>query len=287
MNDLPQQHCQVNGTPKDTIRVASRAVQYGDGVFETIRITDRRPEHLARHLARLRAGCERLALPAIDWRALRDETLALAQCESRAVLKIILARGPGGRGYRIPEQQTCDRILSLHELPEWPASISVEGIRTRLCRLRLADQPALAGIKHLNRLEQVLARAEWNEPAIMEGLLMDRGNRLVEGVMSNVFLVRRGKLVTPDLSACGVAGVMRSVIIDQARRQAVECNIKPVSLEELKLADEVFVCNSLIGIWPVTAIDGIRDYAVGPVTRGFISAGLGEGSPDDDRWYPR
>jgi 4-amino-4-deoxychorismate lyase len=173
--------------------------------------------------------------------------------------------GGGGGGYRVPEKVVPRRILQLHPWPDFPPAAGEAGVAVRLCATRLCHNPQLAGIKHLNRLEQVLARREWDEPQIGEGLLLDVDGRLVEGTMSNLFLVREQLLLTPDLRRCGVAGIMRSIILEQAERQSLRAEIRALDSADLLAADEVFLCNSLIGIWPVRAVDG-RPYRKGAVT---------------------
>jgi 4-amino-4-deoxychorismate lyase len=136
------------------------------------------------------------------------------------------------------------------------------GVRTRMCTLRLAEQPQLAGMKHLNRLEQVLARAEWNDPAIAEGLLCDAGGRLVSATMANLFAVIDGELVTPPLGRCGVAGVARAEILAHAARVAE----RDMRLADLQRASEVFLSSSVRGVVPVQSLDEWR-WAPGTVTR--------------------
>ncbi|MNV85640.1 Aminodeoxychorismate lyase [compost metagenome] len=124
----------------------------------------------------------------------------------------------------------------------------------------------MAGIKHLNRLEQVLARAEWQDAEHAEGLMLDASGRVIEGVYSNLFLVQDGVLLTPDLSRCGVAGVMRAELLAQAEAQGMRCDVGDIALDALLQADEVFLCNSLYGVWPVRALQQHR-WSVGPLTR--------------------
>ena len=139
-------------------------------------------------------------------------------------------------------------------------------MRVRRCDLALSLQPRLAGVKSLNRLENVLARAEWRDPAIREGLLADAQGRLVEGTMSNVFFTRGATLVTPDLSRCGVRGAQRERVLELARAEGIACEVRDVPFGELREAGEVFLTNSLIGLWPVAALDE-RRWAPGPVAR--------------------
>jgi 4-amino-4-deoxychorismate lyase len=274
----------VNGIARDSIPLLDRAVQYGDGLFETVRVREARPEFLARHLKRLDSGCQRLRFPPIPWASLVQEVTELAGQAPDAVLKIILTRGRGERGYRFAPDQKATRLLTLAPLPEWPADILRHGIRLTICATRLCMQPALAGIKHLNRLEQVLARAEWDNPGIHEGLMLDHTGHVIEGTMSNIFLVCEGTLVTPALTACGVAGIMRSAILDLARQLGLATEIRPVTLQQVRNSSEIFVCNSLIGIWPVRRIDGLADCPIGPLTRALADALISYRDSDEGNW---
>jgi len=276
----------VNGVARDSIPALDRAVQYGDGLFETVRVRGARPEFLARHLNRLGSGCQRLRFPPIPWASLVQEVTELAGQSPDAVLKIILTRGQSERGYRFDPDQEATRLLALSPLPHWPADIRRHGIRIRICETRLCSQPMLAGIKHLNRLEQVLARAEWDDPGIQEGLMLDHNDHVIEATMSNIFLVRDGTLVTPALTACGVAGIMRSVILDLARQFDIKTEIRPVTLQQARNSSEAFVCNSLIGIWPVREIDGLAGYTIGPVTQALADALISYRDSNEGNWYP-
>ena len=244
----------VNGVPGDVIPASDRGLLYGHGVFETIAIRTGRPEHWLRHMTRLHAGCTRLGIQPFEPALLAAEAESIINGTDEGVLKLIVTRGSGGRGYRAAGSTGCTRIMQLHPWPEYPASCAEEGVKTRLCDIRLGRNPALAGIKHLNRLEQVLARQEWNDADIREGLLMDADGYLVEGTMSNLFMVSNGVLMTPDLSRCGVAGVMRTIILELAEQQGLDTRITHIGHEMLIEADEVFLTNSLIGIWPVIAV---------------------------------
>ncbi len=256
----------VNGVSGDSISVTDRSVHYGDGVFETVAIRDGQPELWPQHVSRLRQGCERLGFAAPDSGLLAREAIQLSGNRERAVLKIIISRGGGGRGYRSPEKPSPSRILALHPWPEWPDEYYSQGIQARICNTRLGRNPQLAGIKHLNRLEQVLARSEWDDPAIAEGLMLDVEGQIIEGTMSNLFMVRNGVLLTPDLSHCGVAGIMREKVMAIARQRGIRCEIGRFVLSELEMAEELFLTNSIIGIWPVRRTD-TGDYpAPGKIT---------------------
>lgn len=256
---------QINGAPVDCLSSLDRGLLYGDGVFETISVRDGEPRFWFLHMARLTEDCQRLGIPSPDQKHLLAEVSSLLPGRERCVLKIIVSRGCGGRGYRAPAKAAPTQIIQVHSWPDYPQTCNASGVRVRLCSLRLGHNPALAGIKHLNRLEQVQARREWDDPDIMEGLLRDDDGNLIEGTMSNLFLVRSGVLMTPDLARCGVAGVMRSVVMDLAETMSLQVDTRELGLSELAQADEVFVTNSVIGIWPVVMVDETA-YHVGPVT---------------------
>ena len=204
----------VNGLPGDRVSVTDRGLAYGDGLFETIRVEQGRAGLLEQHLRRLALGASALALP-VDLAQLRNELEAAAAELQRGLLKLTITRGPAGRGYAIPAQVEPTRILQLSSLPDYPAANAAEGVRLFPCATRLGHQPLLAGIKHLNRLEQVLARSEWQDPSYAEGLLLDIHDRPIECTMSNLFLRLDERWVTPSLTLCGVRGVMRDYLMDR------------------------------------------------------------------------
>ncbi len=255
----------VDGCERETVPASDRGLQYGDGLFETMAAEDGRIALLEDHLERLSHGADRLGLPIPDMGVIRGEVLSLLPVQGRAVIKLILTRGSGGRGYRQPEKIAVRRIVSQHPWPDYPETWASDGVAVRLCETRLANDPVLAGLKTLNRLHQVLARAEWDDPNIGEGLMMDSDDRVVCGTMSNLFLVRSGALVTPDLLCSGVAGVMRKQILKIAAQMDLKIRERAVSLDDLLQADEKFVSNSLIMIWPIRQLDG-RVCATGPLT---------------------
>ncbi|MGJ0486750.1 MAG: aminodeoxychorismate lyase [Methylomicrobium sp.] len=257
----------VNGELRGTLPVSDRGLQYGDGLFETIEIRDQRPIFFDRHLQRLEAGCGRLGIPFPPPDLLTEETHALCRESSApSVIKIIVTSGSGGRGYRRPEILHATRILSLHPYPEYPEILDTRGINARICQMRLGMNPALAGLKHLNRLEQVLARAEWSDPAIHEGIMLDSAGHVIEGTMTNLFYVKNHTLYTAAVTQAGVAGIVRSLIMQLAKQHELEVEEVNYTPDQLFTADEIFVCNSIIGIWPVKQIAQLA-FAPGPITR--------------------
>lgn len=258
-------HGWVDGQPADALSVKDRGLAYGDGLFETIAVKGGQPLLLERHLQRLAEGCSRLAIAA-DQTPIRSELLAYAAAMGEGVLKLILTRGDSLRGYAADPAAQPRRILQGNPPAAYPAAHGQHGIRLFPCTTRLSEQPLLAGLKHLNRLEQVIARSEWQDAEHAEGLMLDVSGRVIEGVFSNLFLLRDGVLRTADLSRCGVAGVMRAEILFQAESLGIPVEIADISLDQLQQADEVFVCNSVYGVWPVCGYSALS-WPVGPLTR--------------------
>jgi 4-amino-4-deoxychorismate lyase len=255
----------VDGQPADALSLKDRGLAYGDGLFETIAVRDGRPLLLERHLSRLADGCKRLAI-AVDHELIRNELLAYATALGDGVLKLILTRGDSLRGYAPDPTAQARRILQGNPPAAYPAVHGEQGVRLFPCTTRLSIQPLLAGLKHLNRLEQVIARSEWQDTDHAEGLMLDQAGRVIEGVFSNLFLVRDGVLMTADLKRCGVEGVMRAELLFQAESLGIPTQITDITLEQLQWADEVFVCNSVYGVWPVHAYAALS-WPVGPLTR--------------------
>ncbi|MHC8318365.1 aminodeoxychorismate lyase [Pseudomonas sp. LB3P31] len=255
----------VDGQPAHTLSLKDRGLAYGDGLFETIAVRKGAPVLLDRHLARLLQGCQRLAIN-LDEGALHAELLAYARALGDGVLKLIVTRGESARGYAPDPAAPARRILLGNPPAVYPAAHAEQGVRLFPCATRLSLQPLLAGLKHLNRLEQVIARSEWQDADHAEGLMLDQAGRVIEGVYSNLFLVRDGALITADLGRCGVAGVMRAELLFQAESSAIPVHIIDITLDQLQWADEVFVCNSVYGIWPVRAYAALS-WPVGPLTR--------------------
>lgn len=258
----------VDGEPTRGLPLDDRGLAYGDGLFETVLLFRGRAVWWQAHLERLAAGAAALGIrppePLLWERDLAELLMAVpAPLPARLVLKLILTRGSGPRGYAADPLAPPRWISQLLPLPMEPGHWRSKGLRLRWCDLRLAVQPRLAGHKHLNRLEQVLARAEWSDPAIDEGLLCDSEGALVSAVAANLFLARDGRLLTPRLERAGVAGTCRRFLLDGAEEAAL-------SRADLLAADEVFLCNSLRGILPVTRLDD-RHWPIGPLTRDRIA----------------
>jgi len=264
----------VDGLPANAVPADDRGFTYGDGVFRTLPMRKGRVQWWPQQYAKLAADCRALGITAPTESDLNQDVETIALQLPDCVLRITVTRGSGGRGYAAPEFPQSRRVVSANPLPEYPGHWPKQGISVRICELRLAAQPRLAGIKHLNRLENVLARAEWSAPAIAEGLLLDEAGNVIEGTRCNVFMVEGGTLFTPDLSHCGVAGVTRDLIIAAAGRNDLRCHIEPINRLRLEAATEIFLVNSLIGVWPVAALEQRRwsDFKVALLVRKWLDA---------------
>jgi len=255
----------INGEHKKTLDITDRGLHYGDGLFETIEVMQQRPVFLTQHLARLKAGCQVLKLPYPDETLLLDEIKHVSNTCEHGVIKLMLTRGSGGRGYRQPDLLNPTRIIALHPFPEYPENFKTEGILTRFCTARLGINPLLAGLKHNNRLEQVLARSEWQDE-FQEGLMLNLNEHVIEGTMSNLFVVKEQKIYTPEITLSGIKGVMRQIIIKIARQNNLPLQETLLNRDFVQQADELFVSNSVIGIWPIKALEN-KTYSVGPLTQ--------------------
>jgi 4-amino-4-deoxychorismate lyase len=258
----------VNGAAIDVIGVRDRGLSYGDGVFRTFPLRDGKPVMWDRQYAKLMHDCRRLAIECPGSELLDRDLALLGAATPACVAKIIITRGESMRGYALPHPQAPTRVVTSGAIPKYPEHYAEQGVQTHLCKLRLSHQPAFAGIKHLNRLENVMARTEWSDTAIAEGLMCDVDDNVICGTMTNLFVVKNGGLFTPVLEKCGVSGVMRDVVIELADRHQIPVRITEISIDELLDADEVFVVNSVIGLWPVAGLNS-RVWKKGSITVGF------------------
>jgi 4-amino-4-deoxychorismate lyase len=251
----------INGETTDRINVLDRGLQYGDGLFETIAYRNNQLELLDGHLSRLIEGCQRLRISTKFLSQLeQDLKTAVSFLTHDAIVKIVVTRGVGGRGYRLDPDSRPTCIISTHDMPSYPTTYG-QGVSVRYCEQRVSENETLAGIKHLNRLEQVIARSEWDEPDIAEGLMFNRQEQLIEGTMTNVFAVKNNIIHTPELSFSGVKGVMRQRVIELAQQLGLEVKETVISKADIFAYDEIFLTNSIIQIWPVTRLESLKfDY---------------------------
>ena len=248
----------INGLNSDSVAVLDRGLQYGDGVFETIAFIQGTAPLWDRHMTRLTAGCRTLSLPRQDVARLADEARQLLHSDDglsgRRVVKIIITRGEHGHAY-FPGQGDATRILYTRSWPQRAQQTGVEGIVLHHCQTRLATGSPLAGLKTLNRLEQVVAAAEIRKAGFQEGLLCDADGFMVEALMSNLFWSKRGDLYTPLLDRCGVSGVMRAEVIEQAKQFGMRVHEVRETPEVLESAQAMFLSNAL-GLTAVREFSG-------------------------------
>jgi len=258
--------CLLNGEISSHLPVTDRGLHYGDGVFETMAVFNGTPRFWQYHIDRLNIGCESIGLPQVAQSVLLREVQTVSAGHSECVVKVLITRGETGRGYAPPARPQSNRLVISFPFPGGLDVVSRRGLNTRICDLRLGIQPRLAGIKHLNRLEQVMARAEWTDPTIDEGILLDREDHVISATAGNIFLVSNERLLTPRMDRCGVRGVMRHAVL-QAFMPVTEQ--RRISLDMLPEADEVFMTNAVRGIVPIIRI-GHWEYDIGPQTRKLL-----------------
>lgn len=251
----------IDGQPADGVPVDDRGLRYGDGVFETMAVVGGAVQTWARHCSRLRKGCEALGIPSPDDDVLADDLAALDSAlgvVATQALRLTVTRGGGGHGYAPGASCVPRRMWSLAPWPEEHRRWSEEGLRLHWLTTTLAIQPALAGLKHLNRLEQVLAAAELSRSDAQEGLVFDSQGYVVEAVSGNVFIRRGDDLLTPALDRCGVAGVARERVLAHAATLGYRAVVTRLRRTDVALADEVFITNVLRGARPAARLGPLR-----------------------------
>lgn len=264
----------ISGCAAGRIDPRDRGIAYGDGLFETMRWRGGRIPLLERHLQRLGLGAQRISLALPELGDIEARVAPSLERAADAVVKLIVTRGVGERGYaQSASTQSTAFVLLDAFAPRNPAN--PRGLTLRWCDTRLTPQPLLAGIKHLNRLEQVLARSEWAGPDPDEGLMCDPSDHVVCAVSNNVFAVLDGRLVTPAVDRAGVAGVARSVLMD-----SMDITVRRVSRAEFARTTEIFVCNAVHGAWPVIRLDE-RVLEPGPMVLAASAALAGAGLPPE------
>ena len=243
----------INHQPAESLSVSDRGFTYGDGVFRTLRASHCQPRLWRWQWQRLAHDCAALGLPLPDVDPLLADITRVCAGIDEATVRITVTRGQGARGYSPASAPGSTLIVQASPYLAAPDCCFRDGIVARLCDWRLALQPRLAGIKHLNRLENVLARAEWADPVIREGILRDSEGRVIEGTMSNLVICRDGALLTPRLDGAGVAGAVRACLMAMLPLQETE-----LQLGDLLAADEILCVNSLIGVWPLARLGDWR-----------------------------
>ena len=258
----------INGSFDHVISPFDRGFAYGDGVFRTMKMVDGLPENWPLHYQKLVADCAVINIVCPSAELLMSDLQQLFSPirlpeDQVAIAKIIITRGEGSRGYTPPAITAPMRVVTKSAMPQYPEIRFSEGVSLTVCETHLASQAKLAGIKHLNRLENVLARMEWTDThmtnGIADGIMLDSADHVIECTSANIFALFGDTLMTPSLHQCGVAGITRQRIIDLAYTLSLKAKIEVIDLPTLLSADEVIICNSLYGAWQVK---GIQEKAI-------------------------
>lgn len=270
----------VNGDRAGTVFPDDRGFSYGDGLFETIALRRGQPRYMQLHMARLASGCQRLAIPLPDPRAIESQIKALTAGHNAGTVKIIVTRGIGPRGYAPPVRPSPTLAVGFSVDPmAGMTGTFAAGWVVASCVVPMSGNRALAGLKTLNRLDNVMGRAECLAKGAAEGIMRGPERQVIGGTMSNLFLVRRGCLETPALDDAGIRGIMRGLVLDLAGKIGIPARECRVDSADLLNAEELFLTNCLIGIRPIRQFDG-QSFGLGPVTRqlaaGLLAAGVEE-----------
>ncbi len=264
----------IDGRAGHSIACSDRGLQYGDGLFETVSCREGQARWLPLHLERLQQGCERLRLPFRDFELLRGEICGFAAGQERCMVKVIVTRGAATRrGYAPAGDERPTRIVSRHDWPESPQR-GEPGFRLGVSSITLGMNPLLAGLKHLNRLEQVLAQMARDEAGLDEVLMLSTAGQVIGGSMSNVFFADETGLFTPALTDCGVAGVMRRLVLQAAARQGTGVRVRSVAPAELATVREAFLTNVRWGVQSARVLEGrtLQSDVYAQQLRGLIDA---------------
>jgi 4-amino-4-deoxychorismate lyase len=242
-----------NNVPCNAIDPLDRAFLYGDGLFTSVRVTHGTPHLWTRHLQRLQLGADRLKLD-VDFSLLESDVFQKAKFLQHGVLKIIVSRGVGARGY-LPPQQSAVIYLQLFPSMESADVVLKPSIVSDVLTSQLGQvMPQLAGVKTLNRLEQVLLRQELAQSRLSEGLVCDASGLIIEGVYSNCFFHVDGQWWTPPIECSGILGVMRSEIVERMQVQQIPLYLKTLHRDEIDRIEALFFCNALTQIVPVNQL---------------------------------
>ncbi len=240
----------VNGQPSDTISILDRGLLYGDALFETIALVDGQALLIEQHIERLQNSAKHLGFNIDTTILLNDIALLTKAHQGQNVLRVTLTRGVGGRGYMPDAAMACTRIVSLHDWPDYPDHYKTNGVNLSVSDVMLSTQPLLAGLKHSNRLEQVLAAQ--NIPSDCQDVVMlDNSLQVVECSKANIFVMVNNQWLTPQLNNSGVEGIMRNAILELASDLGISIKVSTISTKTMETATAAFICNSISGIWPV------------------------------------
>ncbi|USD41976.1 aminodeoxychorismate lyase [Vibrio sp. SCSIO 43135] len=256
----------LNGIESEHISPTDRSFQYGDGCFTTMLVKERVIEHWPLHLRRMKKALAVLDIQEPDWEQVQQWLAMAMRPESTSGLKLHISRGEGGRGYSPAQVSSPNVTISDFAFPSNYEQLARDGLALGVCNQRLGINPMLAGLKHNNRLEQVLLKAESEQLGYTDSVVLDVTGNVIETTMANLFWSDGSTLFTPSLLNSGVAGVMRQVVIDQAKAAGLVVADEDYDLDALLSAKEVFMTNSILGIAPVVQVAD-HHYSIGTLTR--------------------
>lgn len=245
-------YCLVNGIQQNHIDIESRGFAYGDGLFTTAKILNGEVQYLKQHIERLVIGCNKLGINAPESSALTLQLKAVAKNYSLAVLKVVISASSGGRGYARSLNNSHDEIIMVYDYPAHYDNQACAGISLGVSDQRIGVNPMLSGLKHLNRLEQVLLRQELSASNVDDLLVMNINNEVIEATSANLFYFMNDQLYTPDVKYSGVNGIMRQTLL----KHYPETIVKTTSLNEISKAQAMFICNCVMGIMPIANFNG-------------------------------
>ena len=246
--------CSVNGTQQSHIDIENRGLAYGDGLFTTAKIQQGHIQYLKAHIERLFLGCEKLGITPPSQEKLIKQLTAVAKNYSLAVLKVMITANSGGRGYARATSNDHDLIIMVYDYPHHYDELANTGLTLGLSSQQMGINPMLAGLKHLNRLEQVLLREELSTRSEDDLLVTNINNEVIEATSANLFFYLNDKLYTPDVNQSGVNGIMRQAIL-QCYPDTI---VKPVTLHDITKAQAMFICNCVMGVMPVVTFNGLK-----------------------------
>lgn len=245
----------INGVESETLPINDRSTQYGDGFFTTMKVENGEICLWPFHLNRLKTTAKRLMMTAPNWQKLEEHVYSIARDLPLGGIKVLISRGAGGRGYSPEGCVTTQVIVSDFQYPSHYKRWQENGIELGVSTIKLGlSSPHLAGMKHLNRLEQVLIKDEIAKTEVTDVVVLDLNNKVIETSIGNIFWIKDGRIFTPDLSFSGIEGVMKKHLQQLIEESQLELNEVSVELCELENADEVFITNSLFEIVPINAI---------------------------------
>ncbi|HHF0504376.1 TPA: aminodeoxychorismate lyase [Vibrio antiquarius] len=255
----------VNGVPQTHVELGDRSFQYGDGGFTTILTQNGELVYWQEHIERMKSCLDVLKISSPDWQVVRDWASNAALSDAQAGVKIHVSRGIGGRGYSPNDIEGPIVTISNFAFPSHYSSWQEKGVDLGVCETRLGVQPLLAGHKHNNRLEQILAKAEIDDTEFADAITLNVQNHVIETTMANLFWVKGNKVFTPELTLSGVAGVMRRKVLELLKVSHIEVIEGRFILPDLLSADEAFMCNSILGVAPIRSIVASNSKTIFPI----------------------